>query len=87
MLYGGKYHRIKTNNDDNIFAFERVNGNEKVIVALNLSENGQTFAWPGYTEKRKFKNIFSSEKIDLASPKNFTLQAGKYIVLSTTTNN
>ena len=82
--YGGEYQQIETTDQDNIFAFERIKGDKKVIVLLNLSSTNQVakFDLVNYKENRTFTNIFTRKELDLGKHQAFLLKAGDYLVFS-----
>ncbi|KAA3637875.1 MAG: alpha-amylase [Bacteroidetes bacterium] len=80
--YGAPAKRIATSNDDAIYAYERVKGENKVVVMLNLSAEEQSFELTDYSGGTKMTDIFTDNEVDLENEKSFTLSAGGYLVLA-----
>jgi alpha-amylase len=75
-------HRIKTSDDENIFAFLRKNGFSEVLVVLNLS--GRNDLQVDITDDRvtgEYKSLFDGIEFDFNSEKYFKMSAWGYTVL------
>ena len=75
-----KTYRIRTTNEDNVFAFLRKNGNKEVLVILNLSPDEQHFEIMDDTITGLYKNVFSDAANDLTSEKNFIMPAWEFLI-------
>ncbi|KIC93333.1 1,4-alpha-glucan branching protein [Flavihumibacter solisilvae] len=74
-------YRLKTNQDDKIFAFLRRNGNAEVVVLLNLSpENNVGFIIQDEIVCGEFKDAFSENKHDFTADRNYKLRSWDYKV-------
>jgi glycosidase len=71
--------RIKTSDDDRVFAYLRKNGNNEVLVILNLSGGNVKFSIDNGL-RGKFKEVFSEGKKDLSNDKNFEMKAWEFLV-------
>ncbi|MCK9618602.1 MAG: alpha-amylase family glycosyl hydrolase [Lentimicrobiaceae bacterium] len=79
---GGKFVRIPTNVDKNVFAFVREKDKSKVIVILNLSDKPQTVALKGKDFLGTYNNIYTGKPLTLAADVQLTLKPWMYIVLT-----
>ncbi len=73
-------HFISTTADDKIFAYLRKNGNDEVLVVLNLSKEDVTFSITDQNVNGKFKEVFTNTKHNFDNDKNFELKKGGYLV-------
>ena len=73
-------HFISTTADDKIFAYLRKNGNDEVLVVLNLSKEDVTFSITDQNVNGKFKEVFTNTKHNFDYDKNFELKKGGYLV-------
>ncbi len=73
-------HFISTTADDKIFAYLRKNGNDEVLVVLNLSKEDITFSITDQNVNGKFKEVFTNTKHNFDNDKNFELKKGGYLV-------
>ncbi|MES1222834.1 MAG: alpha-glucosidase C-terminal domain-containing protein, partial [Bacteroidota bacterium] len=72
-------YRPKTT-DGRIFSFVRKNGNDEVVVVLNLSPDNVHFKFTDDLASGNFKNIFSGEQTDINQAVEFNLRAWSYYV-------
>ncbi len=73
---------LSTDYNENIFAFLRTNGNDKVIVILNLSNRDKLqFHIAHPLLKGKFQSLFSDMQYKLGDVQTFEMQAYEYTVL------
>lgn len=56
---GGEMKRIKTGKDEQIFAFSREKGKNKVVAIFNLSAQAQSIKLPANYMQGKLKNLFT----------------------------
>ncbi|MFI5186632.1 MAG: alpha-amylase family glycosyl hydrolase [Chitinophagales bacterium] len=73
-----KTERLKTSDDQHIIAYLRKNGNDEVLVMLNLSNSTIEFSLseiPG-----RFKEVFSGIERDFSVNKNFKMKKWEYLV-------
>ena len=76
-----KTYSIQTSNDDNVFAFLRSNGNDAVLVFLNLSSHADLyFTILDEGVEGKFRNVFNQTINDLAIHSSIKMQAYGYLV-------
>ncbi|MBS1746056.1 MAG: alpha-glucosidase C-terminal domain-containing protein [Bacteroidetes bacterium] len=74
------YKKLLTSDDKNIFAFMRQNGNNKLLVIVNLSNQPQHFTINDATINGKPVNIFSSEKEKISNRQIMDFEAWAYKV-------
>jgi alpha-amylase len=53
------FHKLRTSNDNALYAFERRQGNSRVLVILNLSSKPQQVAWTDQPSQAQWKNVFT----------------------------
>ncbi|HHB78430.1 MAG TPA: alpha-amylase [Saprospiraceae bacterium] len=75
------YRTIATTNP-NIIAYERKNGDAKVVALLNLSKTPQSFELKDYPLEGKFWDVFADREVELKSGEKFELGAWGYRVFS-----
>lgn len=77
---GGEIIQISTDRPEKVFAFSRANGDDEVVVIINLSveELNVTLQLDGAKE---MNNVFTSELVNLSSEDKVELGAWEYIVL------
>ena len=73
---------ISTTADDKIFSYLRKNGNDEVLVILNLSKEDVSFSITDENVKGKFKEAFSNTKNNFDNDRNFDLKKGGYLVFT-----
>lgn len=73
-------YRMETNNDDRIFAFVRKNGDDEVLVLLNLSAEKIELKIFGNILKGKFIEIFDEKEVELSDKQDFELEPWGYQV-------
>jgi alpha-amylase len=56
------FKKLSTSNDTAMYAYERQNGNNKVLVVLNLSARPQEFTWKSAPSEKEWLNIFSGSR-------------------------
>ncbi len=71
--------RVKTSNDEHVFAYLRKNGHDEILVVLNLSSMGLGFSINDITGK--FKEIFSGLEKDFSADRNFGMRAWEFLLL------
>ena len=82
LAANARFIKLKSNNDDAIYAYERVNGNNKVLVILNLSNKPQSFAFTSADIAGSPTNVFSNKKEELKNDQQFNLPEWGYLVYS-----
>jgi glycosidase len=76
-----KTYRIKTSDDDHVFAYLKQNKDREVLVILNLSaQNDLHFAVTDEKITSQFNNVFSGNAIDLSNEKEFVMQEWEYLL-------
>ncbi|HVX25561.1 MAG TPA: alpha-amylase family glycosyl hydrolase [Parafilimonas sp.] len=77
----GNTETLSTDYNENIFAFLRTNGKERVLVILNLSNRDKLqFHLEHPLLEGTFQNVFSDIQYKLGAVQTFELQAYEYIV-------
>ncbi len=71
---------LHTSADDKILAYVRKNGNDEVLVVLNMSKEPVNFKILDNNVSGSFKNVFTSAKRDFTSNKDFSMKVGDYAV-------
>ncbi len=79
-VFGGDLNRITTTNDQNIFAFVRQKGDDKVCGIFNLSQSERTFTLTdsGYTGI--YRDVFNDSTVSLTKNYEIILPAWGYKV-------
>lgn len=78
--HGGPLVKVKTGNDENIYAFTREKDGDKVLVIINLSsktQKGNIGALPG-----NFKEVFSNTQKEFKAEETLELKPWEYFVYS-----
>ncbi len=70
--------RLKTSDDQHIFAYLRKNGNNEVLVILNLSPGSIKFSIPKGASG-KFKEVFSGTEKEFSIDKYFEMKRWEYL--------
>ena len=70
--------RIKTGRDDRVFAYQRKNGNQEVLVILNFSNSSVRFEIDRFNGK--FKEIFSCTEREFSKDGSFQMNSWEYLV-------
>jgi len=79
-LHGGAFTKIFTTNNDNIYAFIRNKGENKLICIFNFSPYNQQFKMENGFINGSFTNYFSNETLTLATKQDITLHPWEYKV-------
>ena len=77
---GGEIIFITSSNKENIFAFSRNSGGNKILAVFNLSKNSIEFDLTGETLQGSYKNIFTGKLESFASKESFKLKPWEYKV-------
>ncbi|HHP7240324.1 MAG TPA: alpha-amylase family glycosyl hydrolase [Cyclobacteriaceae bacterium] len=80
--YGGELVKLKTGNDENIYAFGRAKGEDKVVVVINLSSKPQEGNMMTGAFQGKYVDVFSDEGVNLTNELPLQLRAWEYMILS-----
>lgn len=80
--HGGELIKIKTGNDENIYAFTREKNGDKVVVIINLSSKKQAAKLEGDSFIGKYTDVFSGEEKSLEAGAEMEMGAWEYLVLS-----
>ncbi|MBA2745239.1 MAG: DUF3459 domain-containing protein [Flavisolibacter sp.] len=62
LAANASFTKLSTNNDTAFYAFERTNGDHKVLVVLNLSSKLQRLAWKTTPSASEWDNVFSGSR-------------------------
>ncbi|CAN5784499.1 alpha-amylase family glycosyl hydrolase [soil metagenome] len=76
------FKKVKSNNDSAVYAFERVAGNNRLLVLLNLTNKEQKASLPGVDIEGMPKNVFIGKPEQLKNGQEFILKPWDYIVYS-----
>lgn len=76
------FKKLKSSNDNAVYAFERINGHKKVLVILNLTGKEQKASLPGGVVEGIPVNIFLGKPEEVKNEQEFNLQPWGYIVYS-----
>ncbi|MCB0839464.1 MAG: alpha-glucosidase C-terminal domain-containing protein, partial [Bacteroidetes bacterium] len=79
--YGGPLQKIKTSDDEAIYAFTREKNGDKVAVIINLSKDDQTFTLNGANVAGTYTNVFDGTSVTLTDGMSLDLKAWDYLVL------
>lgn len=71
---------LKTSADDKILAYLRKNGNDEVLVVLNMSKENVNFNIEEDQLSGDFKNVFDQTKHNFSQSRDFELTVGGYAV-------
>jgi glycosidase len=71
---------LSTTANDKILAYLRKNGNDEVLVVLNMSKEAVNFSIEDDHLSGTFKNIFDKTKRNFDDGKDFSFQPGDYSV-------
>jgi len=80
LAANASFKKIKTSVDDNVFAFIRKNGSNKVLVIVNLSDQPQQFKTGDADINGNATNVFTSKKENLNNTQLMKLDAWAYKV-------
>lgn len=77
---GGEPVRIGTTADQNVYAFIRQNGSDKVLAVFNLSAAAKTFSLSGSGFSGTYKDIFTDSSLLITANYSMTLPAWSYMI-------
>lgn len=81
--HGGKVGRIRTNTDEDIYAFSREKDGDRVIVVLNLSaKNNNITLHPESSWQGAYMDVFGTSTVQVTADMNLNLKPWDYLVLS-----
>ncbi len=78
--FGGEYVPVKTSNDENVVAFIRSKGDNKVFVIINLSNVAQIVKLKGDLFAGEYKELFGKESVTFIKNHELSLEAWDYRV-------
>ena len=73
---------INTTSNDKVFSYLRKNGEDEVLVVLNLSKEDVDLSIDDTNVNGKFKEVFTGVKRDLSADKSLSLKKGGYLVFA-----
>lgn len=79
-LEGGAIQRVKTSQDDRVFAFVREKGNDKVVVILNLSDQDVEVSLQGELYTGTYTELFSGAPWQFEADASVNLYPWGYLV-------
>jgi glycosidase len=62
LAANASFKKLATNNDAALYAFEREQGGDKVLVILNLSKDPQQISWKDQPSEKEWNNVFAGNK-------------------------
>lgn len=71
---------LKTSADDKILAYVRKNGNDEVLVILNMSKEAVNFSIEDDQVSGNFKDVFSKDSKNLSADEKFSFQVSDFKV-------
>ena len=74
------FQKLHTNNDNNVYAFTRKNGTNKILVIVNLSNAQQQVTLNDQSVNGVATNLFTSTKENINNDQSITLNAWDYKV-------
>jgi glycosidase len=77
---GGPIERVNTSNDEQVFAFVREKGNDKVFVVLNLSDESVDASFDGDRFPGIYTTLFSGVPIEIEPDFELTMDPWGYFV-------
>ena len=80
--YGGKLQRLKTGNDQHVFAYGREKEGDKIVIILNLTPDLQDIELKAGKFAGTYNNVFAESTQQIMNPMKFKLNPWDYIVLS-----
>lgn len=75
---GGTYHKISTDSDDHIFAYQRRGHHEQVMAIINFSADNQSFSFESGNQG-VWKNVFEGEEVEITEE--WTLEGNSFLLL------
>jgi len=66
-LVRGEMVRVRTNSENEIYAFWRVAGNDRVLVLLNFGSEARKVVFASGGDAGRFQDVFSSTSLDLGA--------------------
>jgi len=80
--YGGKVQKIKTDKEEDVYAFMREKNGDKVVVILNLSDRSQQVTLEGDAYIGDYMDVFNNRTTLLEKNMGMALNPWDYVVLS-----
>ncbi|MEO8712938.1 MAG: alpha-amylase family glycosyl hydrolase, partial [Parafilimonas sp.] len=80
LAANASFKKLKTNNDENIYAFVRQNGKNKILIFVNLSNAAQNLEIDDAAINGKVTNVFTSKKEKISNTITMKLDAWAYKV-------
>ncbi|HYJ65919.1 MAG TPA: alpha-amylase family glycosyl hydrolase, partial [Parafilimonas sp.] len=82
LAANASFKKVHTSNNAAIYAFERMSGNDKILVIVNLSNAAQNFSITDADVSSSVTNIFTLKKEKLVNNKEMHLDAWGYLIYS-----
>ncbi len=82
LAANASFKKVHTSNDAVVYAFERVSGNDKILVIVNLSNAAQNFSITDADVSNSATNIFTLKKEKLVNNRQMHLNAWDYLIYS-----
>lgn len=80
--YGGPLEKIRTSNDEMIYAFTREKEGDRVAVIINLSAEPQVVTLDGGDFAGDYTEVFKEENMTLSAGQEISLGPWEYLVMS-----
>jgi alpha-amylase len=82
LAANASFMKLKSSSDATIYAYERKDGNRKVLIILNLSNHSQSFKLQTTDIAGAPFNVFTKKKEELKNDQQFHLEPWAYLVYS-----
>jgi glycosidase len=73
-------HKLQASNDDTVFAFERINGTNEILILLNFSPEKVDLQIFENSLNGRFIEIFEKSVVEISEKQNFELQPWGYLI-------
>ena len=80
--FGARMDMIKTDNGDQIFAFTREKGDEKVLAIFNLSDRPASFNFEDDAQSGTYRSLLSGESVTLSTDMTWSMSPWDYRIYS-----
>jgi len=79
--FGGNFERVDIDNSENVLAFTRSKGINKILVLINVSAESQEIGLKSKNAAGSYTDLMSGNKVLLNSSNSLTMPAWSYLVL------
>jgi len=81
-IYGGSFNQMMAFGAENVFAYYRFIGDNKLVTCINFSDKPESFHISA-TLHGDFRNVFTGDTVIISGSTDFELGPWEYVVLST----